>query len=217
MTDIQPGTSQPAAEPIRVEPAATGIESLSIEQAQTKLDELKADPNFRDRLLKTWGKGSAEENIWNALIRRVAEKPPEQPTAEPTEAERARAGLEPPAEGPEAYRIEDLHGRPISMDEESGKVVKETLLPAAHSLGLNQGDMTMIAAAVQRPMTYEQCEKTLKRVWGKDFEKGLDDFRAAVSSPQLGALLETYPEQLGNNAALIMGVVNAFRLRQGRR
>src|ERR1700733_1177696 len=103
MTDIQPGTSQPAAEPIRVEPAATGIESLSIEQAQTKLDELKADPNFRDRLLKTSGKGSAEENIWNALIRRVAEKPPEQPTAEPTEAERARAGLEPPAEGPEAY------------------------------------------------------------------------------------------------------------------
>lgn len=121
------------------------------------------------------------------------------------------------AEGPEAYRVEDLHGRPISMDDESGKVVKETLLPAAHSLGLSQGDVTSIAAAVQRPMTYEQCDGILKRVWGKDFEKGLEDFRAAVSSPELGALLEAYPEQLGNNAALIMGVVSAFRRRQGRR
>jgi hypothetical protein len=215
MNDVQPGTSQPAAEPIRVEPAATGIEQLTVEQAQTKLDECKADPNFRDRLLK--GNGSAEENIWNALIRRVAGKQPEQPTAEPTEAERARAGLEPPAEGPEAYRIEDLQGRPIVMDEESDKVVKGTLLPAAHSLGLSQGDMTMIAAAVQRPMTYEQCEKTLKRVWGRDFDRGLEDFQQAVTSAADRALLEQYPDQLGNNAALIMSVVNAYRRRQGRR
>src|SRR5208283_1421324 len=100
---------------------------------------------------------------------------------------RARAGLEPPAEGPEAYRLEDLNGRRITMDAESEKTVHGSLLPAAHSLGLSQGDVTSIAAAVQRPMTYEQCDTMLKRVWGKDFEKGLEDFRAAISTPGLGA------------------------------
>ena len=104
MNDIQPGTSQPAGEPTRVVPIAEQVNQHTPEQAQTLINELKADPPFRDRLLKTWGKGSAEENLWNALVNRVAGKSLEQPKPETSEVERARAGLEPPAEGPDLSR-----------------------------------------------------------------------------------------------------------------
>ena len=103
------------------------------------------------------------------------------------------------------------------MDDNSQKLVRETLLPAGHRLGLSQVDVTSITACVQRPMTYEQCEGMLRRVWGKDFDRGLEDFQLAVTSAADRALLEQYPDTLGNNAPLILSVVAAFRRKQGRR
>src|SRR5271170_4824693 len=110
------------------------------------------------------------------------------------------------------------------MDDDSQKLVHETLLPAGHRLGLSQTDVTSIvsamqhAEAVKRPMTREQCQATLEKLWGRDerYEQGLADFDAAVTNPQEIALLEQYP-QLGLNPWLIASVVNAYRRRQGRR
>jgi hypothetical protein len=122
---------------------------------------------------------------------------------------------------PQKAAIRHTHdglGRAIALDPENEAVVRGELLPAAHELGLSQGDINMVALGVVKPSTYEQCEGTLRRVWGAGFDRGNADLNAANSAnPQAQALLERYPETLGTNAALIMRVVEAYRLRQARR
>jgi hypothetical protein len=50
-----------------------------------------------------------------------------------------------------------------------------------------------------RPMTFQECEAHLHKVWGKDFDARHDDFRAAMAANQRArALLERYPDTLGN-------------------
>lgn len=214
MSDNPAGTSQPAGD-IRVAPIAESVNLLSPEAAQARLVELRSDRAFGERLMKGPA-GSTERAFFDALVNRVAGQPPEPPKAEPTDAEKARAGLEPPADGPDGYRVEDTLGRAIPMDADSEKVVRGTLLPAAHSLRLSQADVNMIAPMVLKPATEEACEASLRRLWKSDYDARLDDFRAAMVDPRLRALLEEYPGQLGNNAMLIASIVAAYRRRQGR-
>lgn len=206
-----PTQAAPPAASTPVQPVATQVEALSVEQARTRLSELTHDKEFGARFLKA-KPGSAEQNIFDALTRRAADMP----AAEAAPAPAPDPVLDAPARA-EDYKVEDLNGRPIAMDPESEKVVAGTLLPTAQRLGLSQVDVTSIAACAQRPMTVEQCEGMLRRVWDKDFDRGLEDFQQAVSSAADRALLEQYPDTLGNNAPLILSVVAAFRRRQGRR
>lgn len=75
----------------------------------------------------------------------------------------------------------------------------------------------MITMGVARPMSETQCETSLKRLWGKDFEQELNNFPAAIGGdPKLVALFEQYPDTLGNNAAAISGIVAAYKRRQAR-
>jgi hypothetical protein len=202
--DVQPS---PAAAPTSAIPIAQQVESLTPAEAKTRLSELSHDREWGARFIAA-KPGSAEHNLFDALTRRAAEMPAASAAPDPVLDAPARA---------EDYKVEDLNGRRIAMDPESEKVVAGTLLPAAQRLGLSQIDVTSIAAAVQRPMTEEQCEGMLRRVWGKDFDRGLEDFQRAVTSAADRALLEQYPDTLGNNAPLILSVVAAFRRRQGRR
>lgn len=206
--DVQPA---PAAEPTSAIPIAQQVEALTPEQARTRLSELTHDREWGARFMAA-KPGSGEHNLFDALTRRAADMP----VAEAAPAPAPDPVLDAPAR-PEDYKVEDLNGRPIAMDSESEKVVGGTLLPTAQRLGLSQVDVTSIAAAVQRPMTEETCERMLRRVWGKDFDRGLEDFQLAVASAADRALLEQYPDTLGNNAPLILSVVAAFRRRQGRR
>jgi hypothetical protein len=94
------------------------------------------------------------------------------------------------------------------------------LLPAAHALDLSQSDLDMIVMQVQKPMSEEQCEASLKRMHGNGLDAALDDFRAAVSAHpkgrELSELLKQYPETLGNNPAVISSIVASHR-RKGMR
>src|SRR5271155_5789398 len=174
--DVQPA---PAAAPISAVPIAQQVESLSPEQAKTRLSELTHDKEWGARFMVA-KPGSAENNLFDALTRRAADVPAAMPSQPQTAAEKVRAGLEPPVEGPEAYKVEDLQGREIKMDDDSQKLVHEKLLPAGHRLGLSQTDVTSIvsamqhAEAVKRPMTREQCQATLEKLWGRDgrYEQG---------------------------------------------
>jgi len=206
--DVQ---SSPAAEATSAVPIAQQVEGLSAEQARTRLSELSHDKDWGARFIAA-KPGSGERNLFDALTRRAADMP----VAEATPAPAPDPVLDAPARA-EDYKVEDLSGHPIAMDPESEKVVAGTLLPTAQRLGLSQVDVTSIAAAVQRPMTVEQCEGMLRRVWGKDFDRGLEDFQRAVASAADRALLVQYPDTLGNNAPLILSVVAAFRRKQGRR
>jgi hypothetical protein len=211
LNDVQPGTSQPAAEPIRLVPIAEQVAGLSDEQVETRWNELKQDREFGAKYIDS-KPGSEERNLLDALARRRAGMP----VAEAAPAPAPDPVLDAPA-GAEDYKVEDLLGRPIALGE-SEELVRNSLLPAAHRLGLSQGDLTSVAACVQRPLTREQCQATLEKLWGRDerYEQGLADFDAAVTNPQDIALLEQYP-QLGFNPWLIASVVNAYRRRQGRR
>jgi hypothetical protein len=208
--DAGPEVSQPYSIPAGMTP----------EGAKARLNELKQDKDFSARLFKG-GNQSREGREWDALIRHAAGAQPPEAKVEPTPSEKALAALGAPAK-PEDYKLNDVRdpatGWPIRMDEETSTLVNGTLLPAAHALDLSQADVVMIADGVTRPMDEEKCDATLHRIWGKDFEKGLEDFRAAVADPRLSqyklpALFEAYPETLGNNPALIAGIVAAYRRR----
>jgi hypothetical protein len=209
---IQP--EAPAAAQTSVAPVATQVEGLTPEQARARLSELKSDKEFGAKLIKTWDHGSAERHLWDALERRSLELPAEEAKAEPTEQERALQALQPPATAEDYKLLDPVSGYPLRLDPENTTIVRGELLPAAHALGLSQGDINMAAFGVVKPQTYEQCESSLRRVWGKGFDQGNADLKAALQAqPQAAALLEKYPDTLGSNAGLIMRIVEAYRLR----
>jgi hypothetical protein len=151
------------------------------------------------------------------LTRRAAGQAAVEPHVESTEAERARAALEPP-EKVEDYKLFDYGGREIKLDAENEPIVRGEILPTAREMGLSQSDVEMATYAVMKPMTEQECEAHLHKVWGKDFDARHDDFRAAMAANQRArALVERYPDTLGNNAHLIVRVVEAYRRRQGQR
>jgi hypothetical protein len=69
------------------------------------------------------------------------------------------------------------------------------------------------------PVSYENCESALHRLWpGDKFAAGINDFlKVRDSNPRLRALLDRYPETLANNQALISSIVAAYRCKQGPR
>lgn len=155
--------------------------------------------------------------MFEMLTRRISDLPVEKPKAETTEAQRAMAALEPPA-AVEDYKLVDHGNRPIQLDAENEAVVRGELLPVGQRLGLSQGDIDGIALAVLRPMSFEDCDRFLRRTWGNGFDQGLQDFRDAIAAdPQAREILTKFPEQIGNNGFLIARVVSAWRRRQGRK
>jgi|SRR5208282_65319 len=194
---------------------------MTAEQAQARIHELQQDRDFGAKWLAK-GNDSPEGRMMEALTLRALNQQQPAAKAEPTPTEKALAALEPPAK-PEDYRLDNirdpvtgfqvgLHGE--QLPAETKALVDKTLFPAAHNLGLSQSDVSAVAMTVTKPMTWEQCEAYLHNVWkGEEFEKGLADFRLAMSNPQHRELLEQY-EQLSNSGPLITSVVAAYRRRQ---
>ncbi len=198
-------------------------EGMTPEAARERIEELKGDSDFGKRFL-AGDKRAANE--FDALTRHAMGQQQPEVKAEPTDNEKALAALGPPAK-PEDYRLDNirdpvtgyqvgLHGE--QLPAETKTLIDKTLFPAAHSLGLSQSDISAVAMTVTKPMTWEQCEAYLHNVWkGEEFEKGLADFRAAMSgNPQYRELLEQY-EQLSNSGPLMTGIVAAYRRRQALR
>jgi hypothetical protein len=183
------------------------------QQAARQLEELRTDKKWCERFLDGDIACKEEFDRLTDLAGRTD-----------SESEKALAASGEPAK-PEDYRLDNIHdaetGRLVtleSLDSETKTLVSKTLFPAAHALGLSQAEVTMSADCITHPMDEEKCETTLRRIWKGDLEKGLEDFRAAVADPRLSQfklreLFETYPDTLGNNAALISSIVGAYRRR----
>jgi len=231
--DNQPNTQSPAQQPnipaagAQTPQAAPGTPQalsaapfslpaeLSPELARQRIIELQRDRDFGARWIAN-GNDGPEGRLMDALTRKSLGQQQPEAKVESTEEQRAIAGLGAPA-SPTDYTVETISGHPIRLDEANRTLIHGTLLPAAHALDLAQSDVTMIAANVMKATSFEECDAALHNLWGPDFEKGLDDFRAAVTDPKLRALLEEHPETLGNNPMLITSIVAAYRRRQGRR
>jgi len=190
----------------------------SADVVKLRIAELKSDPAWVARYLKG-GANSPEGQLLDRLSRMVVGAPAPEAKPDPTPEERALAALGRP-ETPGDYKIDPrdpVSGFPLRMDAETHSLVTDTLLPAAHELDLSQTDVNMITMGIQKPMSEEQCGASLQRIWGKDLDARLDDFRAAVANnPKVRGLLERFPETLGNNPAVIAGIVDGFRRRQAR-
>ncbi len=204
-----PEVSRPYSIPPNMTPA----------DASARLAEIKADPAHGAKIIAS--PDSREAREFDALIAHSIGQRPEVPNQPPTEAERAAAGLGAPdtIEGYDLTNIPTPDGF-LRMDEETTTLVNSELLPEAKALDLAQSDVAMIAASVANPCSYDDCETALHRLWPNDeqFAQGHDDFRAAMAgNANARALLKKYPETLGNNPAVIVSVVNAYRRKQGRR
>jgi hypothetical protein len=164
----------------------------------------------------TW---STEWKELDRLERMAIGMPAPEAKAEPTENERARAGLGAPPDI-SGYNLDNIRGPDggfVRLDDATRTLTNTELLPAAHALDLSPADVAMVASNVANPVTWEQCDASLHRLWGADFENGLNDFRLAMAAnPKARALLERYPETLGNSPMLIASVVAAYR-RKGSR
>ena len=155
----------------------------------------------------------------DALNKRALGVAPDKPVAPRDENAEAVRALGAPADIA-GYNLDNIHGPDggfIRMDDATRTLATTELLPTARGLDLSSVDVAMVASNVANPTSYEDCESTLKRLWGADFEVGLNDFRLAMAgTPKARGLVEAYPETLGNNPMLISAVVAAFRRRQGR-
>jgi hypothetical protein len=206
-----PGATQPLSAPFSVP------EGYTPEMAKGRLDELKTDKQWLDR----WVNGEKRAaNEFDALTRIAAGQ--QQPTAtrEPTENERAIAGLGAPPDI-SGYNLQNIHTPDgwLHMDAETSKLANTELLPEAKNLDLSPADVAMIATIVANPVSYENCESALHRLWpGDAFAAGINDFIAVRDgNPKLREMLDRYPETLGNNPALITSIVAAYRRQQGKR
>jgi hypothetical protein len=211
-----PTPAAPVASANRGEPVATSIERLTPAEAKVRLDELVHDKEWGAKFINA-KPGSADRNLFDMLARRSADMPAVEAKSETTEAERARAGLEPPAKA-EDYVLTDHGNRPIELSDEDKGIVHNEVLPVAREMHLSQLDVSMATLNVLKPSSFEQCESFLKKFWGAQYEERVENFRSAISqNPRAAALLEKYPIALGNNGALIASVVANFRRRQGKR
>ncbi len=219
-----PGNSQPAGVPET--PGAGAILPFSLpadytpEQAQGRLAELKSDHDWQTRWLAGDERASTE---FDQLTRRAVNQPQPAPPPVPDQNAEALKALGPPAK-PEDYRLDvrdPTTGWPVQIDPVERAVIDGVLLPAAHNLGLSQGDVAMIGDIVVRPMDAEKCEATLRAIWRDNYEQGVRDLVAVVAAApaQVRDLLldDRYELTLHNNPALIASIVAAFRRKQGRR
>ncbi|MGO9605656.1 MAG: hypothetical protein ACLQAT_20100 [Candidatus Binataceae bacterium] len=220
--DNQTQGSQPPATPATTPTSGTPEVSrpfaippdMTASDAAARLAELRQDKEWFGRWMKS-GPDSREAREFDALTRHaVGQRQPEAAKVDPTPTERALEALGPPPK-PSDYKLDNIRdpltGLQLRLDGESKTLVDKTLFPAAHALGLSQSDVAAIAMTVTKPMTYEQCDAYLHKVWpGEEFEKGAADFRAAMSNPQHRELLDQY-EQLSNSGPLIAGIVAAYR------
>jgi hypothetical protein len=186
--------------------------------ARARIAELKRDEGWVARYMK--GGSSSPGGIeLDRLTRLAVGMQPLENTPEPSPTERALAGLGAPPR-PADYKVDvrdPVSGFPLKMDEQTSVLVKDTLLPTAHALDLSQSDVNLIVMGVEHPMDYARCEASLARMYGKDIDAALDDFRAAVgTNAKVRELLEQYPETLGNNPAVISSIVAAYRRRGAR-
>ena len=175
------------------------------------LIELKTDSAWQQKWL-AGDKRTATE--FDLLTRLAVGQKPAAPVRELTDNEKAIAGLGAPADisGYDLHNIRTPNGY-LHMDEATSKLATTELLPAAHALDLSPSDVALVAGIAANPMDYDKCEASLHRLWpGDQFAAGINDFIAVRDgNPKLRALLEQYPETLGNNAALISSVVAAYR------
>ncbi len=156
----------------------------------------------------------------DALNKRALGMAPDKPAAPRDENAEAVRALGAPVDisGYDLSNIRGADGGFVHLDEPTRKLANGELLPEARALDLSSVDVALIAGNVTRPVSYEDCEAALHRLWGESFEAGLNDFRLAMAgSPKARALLEQFPETLGNNPMLISAVVAAYRRQQGRR
>jgi len=189
---------------------------MSPEQAAVRSKELIGDPDFAARYMKG-GADSKEGRELHALQRHAVGMAPDKPVAPRDENVEAVRALGAPTDisGYDLSNIRGPDGGFVHMDEPMRKLANSELLPAARGLDLSQSDVAMIASTVASPMSYEQCESVLHKLWpGKEFERGLNDFRLAMAAnPKASALIEQYIE-LSNSPMLISAVVAAYRRRQ---
>jgi hypothetical protein len=190
---------------------------MTAEAAALRSRELIGDPDFAARLMKG-GMDSKEGRELDALQRHTLNQAQPTPAAPINENQEALKGLGAPSEPYDLSNVRIPDGGFLRLDEATNKLAADELLPQARSLDLSQSDVAMIASTVANPVSYEQCESTLRRLWpGEEFERGLADFRTALANqPKARALVEAYPETLGNSPMLISSIVAAYRRRQGR-
>src|SRR6266849_178279 len=208
-----PSPEAPSALPFSLPPEMTP------EMAQTRLAELKTDTDWQTR----WLAGDARANSeFDALTRKAVGQSQPAPPPVPDENAEALKALGPPATVKD-YKIDikdPVTGWPVQIDPVERAVIDGVLLPAAHNLGLSQGDVAMIGDIVVRPMDAEKCEATLRAIWRADYEQGVRDLVAAVAAApaQVRDLLldNRYEMTLQNNPALIASIVSAWRRKQGR-
>jgi hypothetical protein len=203
-----PETQQ--AMPFSLPPDMTAV------QAQGRLSELKTDSAWQQKFFNGDKRALSE---FDELTRRAVGQQPPAPIAPRDEHAEALRALGAPADisGYDLNNIRDAEGGFLHMDEATRKLAATELFPAARGLDLSQSDVAMIASNVANPTSYEQCEAVLHKLWtGREFERGLADFGAAlVNQPTARALIEQY-ESLSNSPMLISAVVAAFRRKQGR-
>ena len=206
----QPEAPQPLSAPIAIP------EGYTPEMARARLDELKTDSAWQQRWLAGDKRTTSEFDLLTKLA--VGQKPAA-PARELTDNEKAIAGLGAPPDisGYNLDHIRAPDGGFVQLDDATRTLANTELLPEARALDLSPADVAMVASNVANPISYEACEASLHRLWGADFERGLDDFCPAMAAnPKARALLERYPETLGNSPMLIASVVAAFRRRGAR-
>ncbi len=205
-----PEAPQPLSAPISIP------EGYTPAMARARLDELKTDSAWQQRWLAGDKRTTSEFDLLTKLA--VGQKPAA-PARELTDNEKAIAGLGAPADI-SGYNLDNIRGPDggyVQLDDATRTLATTELLPGALALDLSTGDVAMVASNIARPVTWEQCDASLHRLFGADFEARMDDFRQAMAAnPKARALLERYPETLGNSPMLIASVVAAFRRRGAR-
>src|SRR6266446_1889305 len=209
--DTATGTPVPAGAPESPQGMPFSLPpEMTPEMAQTRLAELKTDADWQTRWLAGDERASTE---FDQLTRRAVNQPPAARPDVRDENMEALKALGPPAK-PEDYRIDvrdPTTGWPVQIDPVERAVINGVLLPAAHSLGLSQGDVAMIGDVVVRPMDAEKCEATLRAIWRDDYQQGVRDLVAAVAAApaQVRDLLldDHYTMTLQNNPALLASIV----------
>ena len=200
---------QPLSAPISIP------EGYTPEMARARLDELRTDSEWQQRWLAGDKRATSEFDL---LTRLAVGQKPAAPARELSDSEKAIAGLGAPADI-SGYNLDNIPSPNgfVRLDDATRTLANTELLPEAHALDLSTADVAMIASNVANPVTWEQCDESLHRLFGANFEARMDDFRQAMAAnPKARALLERYPETLGNSPMLISSVVAAYR-RKGAR
>jgi hypothetical protein len=220
-TPVPATSGAPQAAPSPEAPSALPFAlpaDFSPEQAQARLAELKTDGDWQARWLAGDKRASSE---FDALTRKAVGQSQPAPPPVPDENAEALAALGPPPK-PADYKLDvkdPVSGFPLQIDAENKTLIDGVLLPAAHTMGLSQSDISMIGDIVVKPMDAERCEQTLRNIWRDQYDQGLKDFWDAMAAqPRIRDLIldDRYVMTLQNNPALISSIVAAFRRKQGR-